>query len=59
MLDVVDKEAQILLNHNNAAGDDCVLGALKTNGKLCEERAKDTDCDGSPLPKWTAVNIVL
>lgn len=51
MLDVVDEEAQNLLNHSNAAGDDCVLGALKTNGKLCEERAEDTDWDASPLPK--------
>lgn len=59
-MDVVDEEAQNLLNHNNAAGDDCVLGSLKTKGKLCEEIAEDTDCDGSPLPKWTAVkNIVL
>ncbi|XP_077621275.1 tyrosine-protein phosphatase non-receptor type 13 isoform X6 [Crocuta crocuta] len=26
-------------------------GSLKTNGKLSEERAEDTDCDGSPLPE--------
>ncbi|XP_036194717.1 tyrosine-protein phosphatase non-receptor type 13 isoform X15 [Myotis myotis] len=26
-------------------------GALKTNGKLSEEGAEDTDCDGSPLPE--------
>ncbi|XP_015441528.1 tyrosine-protein phosphatase non-receptor type 13 isoform X2 [Pteropus alecto] len=51
LLDVVDEEAQNLLNKNNAAGDACVPGALKTNGKLSEERAEDTDCDGSPLPE--------
>uniref|UniRef100_A0A8C8ZWW0 Tyrosine-protein phosphatase non-receptor type 13 n=1 Tax=Prolemur simus TaxID=1328070 RepID=A0A8C8ZWW0_PROSS len=49
LLDVVDEEAQNLLNQNNAAGDACVSGMLKTNGKLPEERAEDTDCDGSPL----------
>ncbi|XP_010964466.1 tyrosine-protein phosphatase non-receptor type 13 isoform X8 [Camelus bactrianus] len=47
LLDVVDEEAQNLLNQTNA----CVPGALKTNGKLPEERAEDTDCDGSPLPE--------
>uniref|UniRef100_A0ABI8A578 Tyrosine-protein phosphatase non-receptor type 13 n=1 Tax=Felis catus TaxID=9685 RepID=A0ABI8A578_FELCA len=26
-------------------------GSLKTNGKLSEGRAEDTDCDGSPLPE--------
>lgn len=26
-------------------------GALKTNEKLSEERAEDTDGDGSPLPE--------
>ncbi|XP_059231363.1 tyrosine-protein phosphatase non-receptor type 13 isoform X4 [Mustela nigripes] len=51
LLDVVDEEAQNLLNQNNAAGDACVPGSLKTNGKLSEERAEDTDCDGSPLPE--------
>ncbi|XP_012502689.1 PREDICTED: tyrosine-protein phosphatase non-receptor type 13 isoform X4 [Propithecus coquereli] len=51
LLDVVDEEAQNLLNQNNAAGDACVSGMLKTNGKLSEERAEDTDCDGSPLPE--------
>ncbi|XP_032718109.1 tyrosine-protein phosphatase non-receptor type 13 isoform X10 [Lontra canadensis] len=51
LLDVVDEEAQNLLNQNNAAGDTCVPGSLKTNGKLSEERAEDTDCDGSPLPE--------
>ncbi|XP_045039634.2 tyrosine-protein phosphatase non-receptor type 13 isoform X10 [Desmodus rotundus] len=51
LLDVVDEEAQNLLNQNNAAGGACVPGALKTNGKLPEEKAEDTDCDGSPLPE--------
>ncbi|XP_058403440.1 tyrosine-protein phosphatase non-receptor type 13 isoform X9 [Diceros bicornis minor] len=51
LLDVVDEEAQNLLNQNNAAGDACVRGALKANGKFSEERAEDTDCDGSPLPE--------
>ncbi|XP_032188699.1 tyrosine-protein phosphatase non-receptor type 13 isoform X10 [Mustela erminea] len=51
LLDVVDEEAQNLLNQNNAAGDACIPGSLKTNGKLSEERAEDTDCDGSPLPE--------
>uniref|UniRef100_A0A8C3W9A5 Tyrosine-protein phosphatase non-receptor type 13 n=1 Tax=Catagonus wagneri TaxID=51154 RepID=A0A8C3W9A5_9CETA len=51
LLDVVDEEAQNLLNQNNAAGDASVPGALRTNEKLSEERAEDTDCDGSPLPE--------
>ncbi|XP_007465782.1 PREDICTED: tyrosine-protein phosphatase non-receptor type 13 isoform X5 [Lipotes vexillifer] len=51
LLDVVDEEAQNLLNQNNAAQDACAPGALKTSGKLCEERAEDTDYDGSPLPE--------
>uniref|UniRef100_A0A8D1VJZ5 Tyrosine-protein phosphatase non-receptor type 13 n=1 Tax=Sus scrofa TaxID=9823 RepID=A0A8D1VJZ5_PIG len=51
LLDVVDEEAQNLLNHSNAAGDASAPGALKTNGKLSEERAEDTDGDGSPLPE--------
>ncbi|XP_036115561.1 tyrosine-protein phosphatase non-receptor type 13 isoform X6 [Molossus molossus] len=51
LLDVVDEEAQNLLNQHNAAGDACAPGALKTNGKSSEERAEDTDCDGSPLPE--------
>ncbi|XP_035882793.1 tyrosine-protein phosphatase non-receptor type 13 isoform X6 [Phyllostomus discolor] len=53
LLDVVDEEAQNLLNQNNAAGGACVPGTLKTNGKLAEEKAEDTDCDGSPLPNFT------
>ncbi|XP_017905187.1 PREDICTED: tyrosine-protein phosphatase non-receptor type 13 isoform X7 [Capra hircus] len=51
LLDVVDEEAQNLLNQNNALGDACVPGALKANGKSSEERAEDTYCDGSPLPE--------
>ncbi|KAM5338625.1 tyrosine-protein phosphatase non-receptor type 13 isoform 10-T10 [Glossophaga mutica] len=51
LLDVVDEEAQNLLNQNNAAGGACVPGTLKTSGKLPEEKAEDTDCDGSPLPE--------
>ncbi|XP_065770179.1 tyrosine-protein phosphatase non-receptor type 13 isoform X8 [Muntiacus reevesi] len=51
LLDVVDEEAQNLLNQNNAAGDACVPGVLKANGKLSEEGAEDTYCDGSPLPE--------
>ncbi|XP_008056555.1 tyrosine-protein phosphatase non-receptor type 13 isoform X4 [Carlito syrichta] len=51
LLDVVDEEAQNLWNQNNATGDTCAPGTLKTNGKLPEEIAEDTDCDGSPLPK--------
>uniref|UniRef100_A0A5G2R969 Tyrosine-protein phosphatase non-receptor type 13 n=1 Tax=Sus scrofa TaxID=9823 RepID=A0A5G2R969_PIG len=51
LLDVVDEEAQNLLNHSNAAGDASAPGALKTNEKLSEERAEDTDGDGSPLPE--------
>ncbi|XP_021104510.1 tyrosine-protein phosphatase non-receptor type 13 isoform X18 [Heterocephalus glaber] len=51
LLDVVDEEAQNLSNENNATGDACVPGTLKTNGRLSKERAEDTDCDGSPLPE--------
>ncbi|XP_027625676.1 tyrosine-protein phosphatase non-receptor type 13 isoform X9 [Tupaia chinensis] len=51
LLDVVDEEAQNLLHQNNVAGETCVADTLRTNGKLSEERAEDTDCDGSPLPE--------
>ncbi|XP_070470494.1 tyrosine-protein phosphatase non-receptor type 13 isoform X24 [Equus przewalskii] len=51
LLDVVDEEAQNLLNQNSGAGDACAPGALKANEKLSEERTEDTDCDGSPLPQ--------
>uniref|UniRef100_A0A452VNQ2 Tyrosine-protein phosphatase non-receptor type 13 n=1 Tax=Ursus maritimus TaxID=29073 RepID=A0A452VNQ2_URSMA len=59
LLDVVDEEAQNLLNQNSAAGDACVPGSLKTNGKLPEDRAEDTDCDGSPLPEDFAEDIIF
>ncbi|XP_063519922.1 tyrosine-protein phosphatase non-receptor type 13 isoform X17 [Pongo pygmaeus] len=52
LLDVVDEEAQNLLNENNAAGNSCVPGTLKMNGKLSEERTEDTDCNGSLLPEY-------
>ncbi|XP_005555412.3 tyrosine-protein phosphatase non-receptor type 13 isoform X13 [Macaca fascicularis] len=52
LLDVVDEEAQNLLNQNNAAGNSCVPGTLKMNGRLSAERTEDTDCDGSPLPEY-------
>ncbi|XP_011807183.1 PREDICTED: tyrosine-protein phosphatase non-receptor type 13 isoform X5 [Colobus angolensis palliatus] len=52
LLDVVDEEAQNLLNQNNAAGNSCVPGTLKMNGKLSAERTEDTDCNGSPLPEY-------
>ncbi|XP_048640821.1 tyrosine-protein phosphatase non-receptor type 13 isoform X5 [Marmota marmota marmota] len=51
LLDVVDEEAQNLLNQNYVTRDASVSDILKTNGKLSEERAEDTDCDGSPLPE--------
>uniref|UniRef100_A0A674ILS3 Tyrosine-protein phosphatase non-receptor type 13 n=1 Tax=Terrapene triunguis TaxID=2587831 RepID=A0A674ILS3_9SAUR len=47
LLNVVDEEAQNLLNRNNATTGDH-LPAIK-NGKLAEEKAEDTDCDGSSL----------
>ncbi|XP_067413224.1 tyrosine-protein phosphatase non-receptor type 13 isoform X2 [Emydura macquarii macquarii] len=52
LLDVVDEEAQNLLNRNNATTVDGLLaGSLETNGKLDEEKAEDTDWDGSSLPE--------
>uniref|UniRef100_A0A8C4M0N9 Tyrosine-protein phosphatase non-receptor type 13 n=1 Tax=Equus asinus TaxID=9793 RepID=A0A8C4M0N9_EQUAS len=51
LLDVVDEEAQNLLNQNSGAGDACAPGAMKANEKLSEERTGDTDCDDSPLPQ--------
>uniref|UniRef100_A0A8C8RFB3 Tyrosine-protein phosphatase non-receptor type 13 n=1 Tax=Pelusios castaneus TaxID=367368 RepID=A0A8C8RFB3_9SAUR len=51
LLDVVDEEAQNLLNRNNATTSDHLPGSLETNGKLTEEKAEDTDCDGSSLPE--------
>uniref|UniRef100_A0A672UUH1 Tyrosine-protein phosphatase non-receptor type 13 n=1 Tax=Strigops habroptila TaxID=2489341 RepID=A0A672UUH1_STRHB len=46
LLDVVDEEAQNLLNRNNATSE-----AQKMNGKLTEDKSEDTDCDGSSLPE--------
>uniref|UniRef100_A0A6J0US88 Tyrosine-protein phosphatase non-receptor type 13 n=1 Tax=Pogona vitticeps TaxID=103695 RepID=A0A6J0US88_9SAUR len=47
LLDVVDEEAQNLLNRSNAASGT----HLPANGKLTEEKSEDTDCDGSSLPE--------
>ncbi|XP_062430305.1 tyrosine-protein phosphatase non-receptor type 13 isoform X2 [Rhea pennata] len=61
LLDVVDEEAQNLLNRNNATSEaqdhlhlknatsDDHLSEL--NGKLTEDKSEDTDCDGSSLPE--------
>uniref|UniRef100_A0A8C6JTS3 Tyrosine-protein phosphatase non-receptor type 13 n=1 Tax=Melopsittacus undulatus TaxID=13146 RepID=A0A8C6JTS3_MELUD len=46
LLDVVDEEAQNLLNRNNGTSE-----AQKMNGKLTEDKSEDTDCDGSSLPE--------
>uniref|UniRef100_A0A670Z691 Tyrosine-protein phosphatase non-receptor type 13 n=1 Tax=Pseudonaja textilis TaxID=8673 RepID=A0A670Z691_PSETE len=46
LLDVVDEEAQNLLNRNNSASE-----THHTNGKLLEEKSEDTDYDGSSLPE--------
>ncbi|NXK20020.1 PTN13 phosphatase, partial [Arenaria interpres] len=62
LLDVVDEEAQNLLNHNNATSEAQSLLRLKKaaskdhlpvemNGKLTEDKSEDTDCDGSSLPE--------
>ncbi|NXN26518.1 PTN13 phosphatase, partial [Nycticryphes semicollaris] len=62
LLDVVDEEAQNLLNHNNATSEAQSLLHLKKaasedhlpvemNGKLREDKSEDTDCDGSSLPE--------
>ncbi|NXW43096.1 PTN13 phosphatase, partial [Nyctiprogne leucopyga] len=62
LLDVVDEEAQNLLNRNNAASEAQSLLHLKKaasedhlpvemNGKLIEDKSEDTDCDGSSLPE--------
>ncbi|NXW55589.1 PTN13 phosphatase, partial [Eurystomus gularis] len=62
LLDVVDEEAQNLLNHNNATSEaqsllclrkataECHL-PVEMNGKLTEDKSEDTDCDGSSLPE--------
>ncbi|XP_027709177.1 tyrosine-protein phosphatase non-receptor type 13 isoform X7 [Vombatus ursinus] len=46
LLDVVDEEAQNLLNCNNT-----IAGMLETFRNLTEEKAEDTDCDGCSLPE--------
>uniref|UniRef100_A0A803WGM5 Tyrosine-protein phosphatase non-receptor type 13 n=1 Tax=Ficedula albicollis TaxID=59894 RepID=A0A803WGM5_FICAL len=46
LLDVVDEEAQNLLNQNNATSE-----AQKMNGRMTEDKSEDTDCDGSSLPE--------
>ncbi|NWU95270.1 PTN13 phosphatase, partial [Upupa epops] len=60
LLDVVDEEAQNLLNRNNAISEAQSLLPPKkamsenhlpeVNGKLTEDKSEDTDCDGSSLP---------
>ncbi|NXG36556.1 PTN13 phosphatase, partial [Dromaius novaehollandiae] len=61
LLDVVDEEAQNLLNRNNATSEAQNLLHLRNatsddhlpemNGKLTEDKSEDTDCDGSSLPE--------
>ncbi|NWI61247.1 PTN13 phosphatase, partial [Calyptomena viridis] len=62
LLDVVDEEAQNLLNRNNASLEAQSLLHLKKvasedhlpvemNGKVTEDKSEDTDCDGSSLPE--------
>ncbi|XP_050183328.1 tyrosine-protein phosphatase non-receptor type 13 isoform X6 [Myiozetetes cayanensis] len=61
LLDVVDEEAQNLLNCNNATSEAQSLLHLKKaasedhllemNGKVTEDKSEDTDCDGSSLPE--------
>lgn len=51
LLDVVDEEAQNLLNQNSAPEDACLPGVLKANEQLPEDRAEATDWDRSPLPE--------
>ncbi|XP_010213962.1 PREDICTED: tyrosine-protein phosphatase non-receptor type 13 [Tinamus guttatus] len=61
LLDVVDEEAQNLLNRNNATSEAQTLLHLRNaasddhlpemNGKLMEDKYEDTDCDGSSLPE--------
>ncbi|XP_034296322.1 tyrosine-protein phosphatase non-receptor type 13 isoform X5 [Pantherophis guttatus] len=48
LLDVVDEEAQNLLNRNNSASEN---HHAETNGKLLVEKSEDTDYDGSSLPE--------
>uniref|UniRef100_A0A8C3XLL6 Tyrosine-protein phosphatase non-receptor type 13 n=1 Tax=Chelydra serpentina TaxID=8475 RepID=A0A8C3XLL6_CHESE len=57
LLNVVDEEAQNLLNRNNATTGDHLPGTIQTSGKLAEEKAEDTDCDGSSLPEDFPENV--
>ncbi|XP_037065125.1 tyrosine-protein phosphatase non-receptor type 13 isoform X4 [Peromyscus leucopus] len=49
LLDVVDEEAQNLLNQTNATKGAYFPGTQRTNGETPEGGGADTDCDGSPL----------
>ncbi|NWH59093.1 PTN13 phosphatase, partial [Geococcyx californianus] len=62
LLDVVDEEAQNLLNLNSTPSEAQSILHLKkgtsedhlpvdVNGKLTEDKSEDTDCDGSSLPE--------
>uniref|UniRef100_A0A8C3MDW2 Tyrosine-protein phosphatase non-receptor type 13 n=1 Tax=Geospiza parvula TaxID=87175 RepID=A0A8C3MDW2_GEOPR len=52
LLDVVDEEAQNLLNQNNATSEaQTLLHLKKMNGRVTEDKSEDTDCDGSSLPE--------
>ncbi|XP_054028495.1 tyrosine-protein phosphatase non-receptor type 13 [Dryobates pubescens] len=62
LLDVVDEEAQNLLNRSSETPEGQNLLQLQRaaareplpaelNGKLAEDKAEDTDCDGSSLPE--------
>ncbi|XP_052054626.1 tyrosine-protein phosphatase non-receptor type 13 isoform X4 [Apodemus sylvaticus] len=54
LLDVVDEEAQNLLNQRHTARRACSPDPLRMNGEAPEE---DTDCDGSPLPEDTPESV--
>ncbi|XP_057627391.1 tyrosine-protein phosphatase non-receptor type 13 isoform X3 [Chionomys nivalis] len=51
LLDVVDEEAQNLLNQTKATRRAYSPDPLRTNEEAPEEGGTDTDCDGSPLPE--------
>lgn len=53
LLDVVDEEAQNLLNQNqnNPTGGANDAGELKTSRTLSEEKAEDIDSEGSHIPE--------
>ncbi|XP_063105453.1 tyrosine-protein phosphatase non-receptor type 13 isoform X3 [Cavia porcellus] len=50
LLDVVDAEAQNLLNETGTPGDAYGPGTRNTDGRLLEEGAEDTDQDSTSLP---------